>query len=208
MKRVTNGFASLGIAQFTQQLQLIVSRMTGNTNFTSLQTEVQALSTEAANFYALATKAASRDTGVILARDASREKVINMLHDLGMDVTAIAKGDVEILASSGFPYTQPKRTSPPMEKPAPPKLASGTNNGEIECKTFTQVGMKSVNYYITADSAAIATEGTSGWNVTSFNKTKYTFDSLVPGQRYHIKVGLVGVRGQEVISNAVSYIAQ
>jgi hypothetical protein len=50
---------------------------------------------------------------------------------VGMDVTAVAKGNVEILASSGFPYTQPKRTSPPMDEPAPPKVALGVNNGDI-----------------------------------------------------------------------------
>jgi hypothetical protein len=124
------------------------------------------------------------------------------------DVSAIAKGDEGILSSSGFPYTKPKQASPAMVKPEPPKVGLGINNGEIECKTSTQTGMKSVNYYITADSAAITKEGVSGWDITSYNKIKYTFSNLTPGQRYYIKVGLVGVRGQEVISDAVSYIAQ
>jgi hypothetical protein len=68
--------------------------------------------------------------------------------------------------------------------------------------------MKSVNYYITSDAAALTDTGTNTWTVTSYNKSKFTFTDLVPGQRYYIKIGLVGVRGQEVLSEAMPYIAQ
>lgn len=208
MKRVTNGFPQMSIPKFNHQLSVIITGMTNNANFNSLQGAVAALKAEADIYFALATKAAKRDQDVILARDASREKVTNMLHNLGMDVSAIAKGDVNILSSSGFPFTQPRQPSPPMVKPAPPTVSLGVNNGEIDCRTSTQPGMKSVNYYITSDATALAADSTKAWDVTSYNKTKFTFSSLTPGQRYFIKIGLVGVKGQEVISDPVSYIAQ
>jgi hypothetical protein len=113
-----------------------------------------------------------------------------------------------ILPSSGFRYTQPSKPTPPLTKPDVPKPASGVNTGEINCKTATQLGMKSVNYYITSDAAALTDTGTNTWTVTSYNKSKFTFTDLVPGQRYYIKIGLVGVRGQEVLSEAIPYIAQ
>jgi hypothetical protein len=84
----------------------------------------------------------------------------------------------------------------------------GVNNGGIDCKTATQPGMKSVNYYITADAAALSAKDNTEWTIVSYNKTRFTFIGLQAGQRYYIKVGLVGVRGQEVISDAISYIAQ
>ncbi len=208
MKRVTNGFAKLSLPEFSQTLTIIISSMTGNPHFTSLQTDVQAMTAEADIYFALAVKAAKRDKDVILARDASRARVIDLLHDLGMQVTAVAKSNAEILSSSGFPYSRHPQNSPAMVKPETPRVSLGVNNGEIECKTSTQSGMKSVNYYITSDSTLLASDSINAWNVTSYNKTKFTFNNLVPGQRYYIKVGLVGVRGQEVISDAASYIAQ
>jgi hypothetical protein len=208
MIRVTNGFPKLSLAEFTQKLNEITSSMNSNPNFTSLQGQVNALITEAANYQALVTKAASRDKEAIIGRDASREKVTELLHNLGWGVSAIANNDIAILSSSGFPYTQPQKPTPPMTKPGVPKLASGVHTGEINCKAATQMGMKSVNYYITTDTAALTDAGTNTWNVTSYNKSKFTFTNLVPGQRYYIRIGLVGVRGQEVVSDAISYIAQ
>lgn len=208
MDRVTNGYANLSIPAFSQLLDVIVANMSDNANFPDLQQEVQALKTDANNYQTLVTKAASRDKNVILARDAGREAIINRLHALGLGVSAVAKGNTEILASSGFPYTQPRKTTPPLQKPPVPTVGLGVNNGEIECKTATQPGYKSVNYYITADAAALTAKDNAGWTVVSYNKTRFTFTDLQPGQRYYIKVGLVGVRGQEVISDPVSYIAQ
>lgn len=208
MNRTTNGFVKMSIPTFSYYLGVIVKSMTGNTHFPNLQTAVQALRTAADDYQDLVAKADSRDRNLILARDASRAAITDTLHGLGLDVSAVAKGDAEILASSGFPYTQPRKASPPLEKPAVPALSQGVNNGEIDCKTAAQPGLRSVNYYLTADAAALTAKDGTGWTIVSHNKTKFTFTDLVQGQRYYIKVGLVGVRGQEAISDAATYIAQ
>jgi hypothetical protein len=208
MNRVTNGFSKMTTATFSQSVKSVVTRMTGNTNFPNQQTAVQALATEADRFYELAEKALDRSKLAILARDACRSKVTDMLHNLGFQVSSVAQGDVEVLASSGFPYTQPRKLSPPMVKPAPPVLSLGTNNGQLDCKVISQPGLKSVNYYITADESALKATDNAGWDIISYNKIKYTFSGLAAGQRYYVRVGLIGVRGQEVISDAVSYIPQ
>jgi hypothetical protein len=208
MIKVVNGFDRLSIAEFGQRLNNIIKCMNGNPNFTELQAAINALLAEATNFQALVLKALTRDKEAIIARDGSREKITTMLHNLGYSVTAVAQGNVEVLASSGFSYTQPQKPTPPLQKPGAPKLASGINGGEINCKATRQKGMRSVNYYITADASKLAAASSNGWDIKSYNKTKYTFSDLTPGQRYYIKVGLVGVRGQEVISEPISYIAQ
>jgi hypothetical protein len=208
MFRATNGFPKLSLAEFTKKLNEIISSMNGNQNFTSLQAQVNALITEADTYQASVIKAASRDKDAIIARDANREKVTELLHSLSWSVTAIANNNVAILSSSGFSYTQPKKPTAPMTKPAVPKLSSGVNSGEINCKTAAQAGMKSVNYYISTDAAALTDNGTDTWDVTTYNATKFTFTDLTPAQRYYIRIGLVGVRGQEVLSDAIPYIAQ
>jgi hypothetical protein len=208
MTRVTNGFAKLNLLQFRQALTVIAQSMNGNPHFTSLQPKIDILNAEAVNYDVLALKALSRDKAAVLARDSARKKITGMLHNIGYSVMAIASGDTEILDSSGFPYSQPPKPTPPMSKPANPKVASGVNSGQINCKTVSQPGLKSVNYYITSDPAVAAGETMSAWNVFSYNKVKFTFTNLIPGQRYYIRIGLVGVRGQEVLSEVISYIAQ
>jgi hypothetical protein len=208
MIKVVNGFDKLSLPEFSQRLNAIIKSMNSNPNFTELQTAINALITEATNYQALALKALGRDKEAIIARDASRQKITNLLHNLGYSVSAIADGNIEVLASSGFSYTQPKKPTPPLQKPGVPKLASGINGGEIDCKAASQKGMRSVNYYITSDATALTAATSNGWQIISYNKTKYTFSDLTPGQRYYIKIGLIGVRGQEVTSEPISYIAQ
>lgn len=208
MKRVTNGFDKLSIAEFSLKLNLIVTSMSGNVNFPTLQTAVQTLSTEADAYYPLVTLAEQLGTTAKANRDAAREKIIKMLHALGAMVTGVAEDNEAILSSSGFKFTQPARPTPLMKQPAPPVVSPGVNGGQIDCKTSRQNGMKSVNYYITTDEAALAAKDGSGWDVVSYNKTKYAFSGLTSGQRYYIKVGLIGVRGQEVLSDYATYIPQ
>jgi hypothetical protein len=208
MKRIINGFEKLSLADFRQKLDLIVTSMTGNAFFPTLQTDVQALATAATAYKVLATAAEGGDTQKIIERDAARKALTDALHSLGRHVTAVADDDVAKLASSGYSYTQERKATPDMSKPAPPKVELGVNNGEITCTTTRQEGMKSVNYYITTDSPDLTTGDGATWTINSSNKVKYTFSGLTAGQRYYIKVGLVGVRGQEVISDPVSYISQ
>ncbi len=208
MRKTTNGFARLGLAEFQQQLTLIVNNMTGSADFPNLQTEVLALAAKASALDDLVQKAAGGEKKFAIARDTARKEITNMLHALGADVDAVAKGDEEILIASGFPYMQDRKSSPDMVQPDPPKVSQGVNIGEIDCRTVGQLGMKSVNFYITTDATALTAGDSIKWDVASSNKIKYTFSGLTSGQRYYIKVGLVGVREQEVISTPVSYIPQ
>ena len=208
MRKTTNGYARLSLAEFQQQLTLIVNNMTGSADFPNLQTEVLALATKATAFDDLVQKAAGGEKKWGIARDTARKEITDMLHELGTDVDAVAKGNEEILIASGFPYMQDRKTTPDMVQPLPPKVSQGVNVGEIDCRTIGQPGMKSVNFYITTDATALTAGDTIKWDVASSNKIKYTFSGLISAQRYFIKVGLVGVREQEVISTPVSFIPQ
>jgi hypothetical protein len=203
MKRVTNGFAKMSGAEFTQLLNSIVYSMTDNPNFPELQEEVLALKSEATAYEKLDTNALNGGKDMIVARNASRTRLTESLHVLGMRVSAIANNNLQILASSGFRYTQTKQPTPSLVKPAPPKVTLGVSNGELVCKTKKQRGMKVINFLITD------TPGNdTSWQRITWYKTLYTFTKLTSGKRHYIKVSLFGVRGQEVTSEAVPFIPQ
>ena len=208
MKRITNGFEKLSLADFRRKADFIVKSMTGNAFFPAQQTDVQAITTDLIAYKDLDDAAADRGGQAVLKRDIARTALTDKLHLLGNDVTSVAKNNLEKLASSGFNYTQDRKNTPDISKPGTPLLELGVNNGEITCRTSKQPGVTGVNFYSTPDIAALtATDGT-GWQVISTNKVKLTLGGLVSGQRYYVKVGLVGVRGQEVFSDPVSYIPQ
>ncbi len=208
MKRTTNGFEKLTLPEFIHQVDGIISSMTSNVIFASVQTKVQEINTDDIAFADLVQKAGGRDRTAILNRDAARDALTSKLHQLGIAVDGIALGDTAILSASGFPYMQDRKTTADMEQPDTPKVLAGVNKGEIDCRTYSQPGMKSINYYISSDPAAANDGPDVAWTIISWNKVKYTFTGLTSGLRYYMKVGLVGVRGQEVISDVISYIPQ
>jgi len=209
MANTTNVYNKLSWDGFRQLLNLINVSMTGNSYFPTLQPQVGVLNTKAENYYVLDTKAKKRDMDILIARNAARVEITNLLRQIGLVVSSICNGNEEMLSSSGFPYTKAKQKSPPMQKPTAPKLSVGVNSGVINCKTVSQKGRQSTKFYITAaDTKTLEVGADANWDVVTSTRTKYTFADLVPGQRYFIKVGMVGVRGQEVVSDAISYISQ
>ncbi|MDQ6812331.1 MAG: hypothetical protein M3040_01125 [Bacteroidota bacterium] len=209
MKKTTNGFAKLTWADFRKQLDVIVKSMTGNPNFSTLQAQVTALAAAADAYYVLDTKAETRDKNVLVVRNLARIEITNMLHRLGFGVTAVSIGNEEMLSSSGFPFTQPPQKTVPLTQPNPPVLSAGANKGVIKVKAKRQKGTVSYNYYITpAPTGGNTLSASATWDVSSHNAGKFDFADLVSSQPYLIKVGLVGVRGQEVISDAISYTPQ
>jgi hypothetical protein len=208
MKRITFTFSRLNLAQFINLLHKVVTNMTDNPNFPTLQTQVNAFTTQVDTYITLAAKAEKRDQDAIIARDVQRRVMNSMLHDLGVEITAIAKGSEAILSSSGLPFSKTREVTPPMVQPATPVVSPAVNKGGINAKTKAQPGIKSANFYIAPLSAGLNADGSRPWQVYSHNKVKYTYTGLISGEAYIIQIGLVGVRGQEVISDPVTYIAQ
>ena len=203
MVRTTNGFNSLKLADFIQKNNLICGKMTGNKNFPNQQASVTELCADRDEFATLVTSATGGATVAILERDAKRASITLKLQVLGSEVSAVAKGDISILESSGFSFTKSKQPSPDIVQPDAPKVSLGINKGEILCTAKKQVGNERVMYMISTNP-----DIDNNWTSYSSSLSSYLFDKLVSGQRYYIKYALQGVRNQEVESDIVSYIPQ
>lgn len=203
MVRTTNGFARMNLADFTTMLINIAGKMNGNRNFPTLQEEVRELESKKNEYIILAEKATKGGQAEVYARDNCKSEIVVMLHKLGNDVTAVAAGNVTILASSGFSFTKPPTPTPPLVKPETPVLTAGVNNGEIICKTKKQRGVTNVSYMI----APVGTEPVN-WKVYSSPNSKYLFTKLQSGVKYQVKIQLIGVRNQVAESEVATYIPQ
>ena len=203
MYRVTNGFENQSLPDFSAKSGSIIAAMEGNTNFPLQQSLVDELKVEEQIFTPLMKKAMS-DGGkeVILARDASRVRMIDKLHRLGFDVTAVADGNQFMLQSSGFSYTTDKQPTPPLVAPEAPKVLLGTNKGELVVKAKKQKGVKAVTYFISPNAA----EG--NWQSYPSTTSKFVFTDLQHAHQYSVKYAPTGVRNQVVTSSVSTYVTQ
>ncbi|MDQ6812499.1 MAG: fibronectin type III domain-containing protein [Bacteroidota bacterium] len=203
MKTVTNGFSRMSEAVLDQQIAVIIRSITGNPLFAGLQKEIAAFNDKANAYKIICIKALNGGKDAIAARNALKVTVIQMLHEIGLLVSAIAMGDEMILAASGFPFTRTRQASPSLTLPPPPMVRAGVNNGELICKTEKQKGAKAITYMITD-----TPNDANSWKKVFWTKTTYTFTRLTGGTRYYIKVAILGARGQETISAPTCYIPQ
>lgn len=203
MVRTTNGYNSLSLALFSEALNVITGNMTGNANFPDQQTLVSTIVTEQGKFQQFIQKAASGTKVEIMFRDEKRSLITDLLHQLGNEVTAVANGATIMLESSGINFTQPRKPSAPLEKPEPPKVSPGINNGELVCVAKPQPGMKSIVFMLSNDPTV-----ETNWKIFTSSTSKFLFENLEGGKRYFFKYKLAGVRNQEVVSDVVSYIPQ
>ena len=177
--------------------------MLGNEHFPKRQEAVKALQTQQEEYLMLVANATGGGKEPIMLRDAKRSLVIDLLHRMGADVTADSNGDSIIVTTSGFPYTQAKKPTLPLVKPAPPKVKPGVNSGELQATGIRQNKNGAVMFLITD-----TPDSTFSWKPTPGTNIKVLFTGLESGKRYYVKYVLTGPNRQRVESDAVSYIPQ
>lgn len=198
--RAINGYDKMSLADFQVQLNNVVQNMEGNRYFPMLQQQVIVLKTEEETFKRLAAFAEDGGKTAILKRDESRFKVTELLKQLGADVTAICRNNVEMFASSGLKYTGEKKTTPPLVQPDPPKVKRGTPNGVIAVSTRRQLGISSIIFMI-------AEHPEGEWKQFAGSRASIKWENLTRGKMYYIKVQFAGVRNQRVESDYISVVA-
>ncbi|MFZ4703024.1 MAG: hypothetical protein ACOYMG_23510, partial [Candidatus Methylumidiphilus sp.] len=137
--RISTDFNRIKDAELLLKANAIVAAMTDNPNFPEpWPVQVPSLSTlrdAVASFQAAVQAALTRDTTKILLRDKAWENLVHLLLDLVPYVEMVAKGDVNILMSSGFDlckervHTGSTRTS--LEAPAGFTVKRSDRDGEL-----------------------------------------------------------------------------
>ena len=140
----------------------------------------------------------------IANKDVKKDQVITLLRSLGNMVAGIAKGDRQVLVSSGFPLVKDREPALPITKPAPPVLSTGINPGEVFSVGQADAAVVARVHLFAAEPITNDTK----WDSTITTNRKFTYANLESGKKYWFKQGVVGKRDQYVESDAVSYVAQ
>ena len=147
--------------------------------------------------------AATKNKVHIIEKNKLRKQLEHQLGRLAFYVMYMADDNVAILLSSGYNLTK-KPEGNQLAEPDAPVLTSRSNSGEI---TSMIRAVKGAKYYLFEITGGNLTED-SVWETHSCSRRKYTFTNLTPGQKYWVRVVVLGTGKQKVYSPTVSLWAQ
>ena len=139
----------------------------------------------------------------IAVKNTLRKQLEHQLGRLALYVMYVADDIEAILVSSGYNLTK-KRAGSSVGEPGSPTLRSGINSGEIVSVIRAVKGAKYYLFEITRGDLT----NESIWETHSCSRRKYTFTNLTPGQKYWVRIAVLGTGKQKLYSNPVSLWAQ
>ena len=210
--RISTDFNRIKDAELLLKANTIIATMTDNPNFPEpwpVQVpSLQVLRDAVAAFQTAVQDALTRDTTKILLRDKAWEYLIHQLLDLVPFVEMIAKGDVNILMSSGFDlckertHTGSTRTS--LEAPAGFTVKRSELEGELVAHVAKLQGAGSYELQI-AEGDPTNEENWHQYAIFT-NGSKMVITGLTPGHRVSVRVRGINAAGPGAWSDTVTLI--
>ncbi|MHB1178391.1 MAG: hypothetical protein ACYCZO_08675 [Daejeonella sp.] len=140
----------------------------------------------------------------IAIKNQAREDLITSMKQLALNIESITPGDRAKLISSGFEIAADGDGAPSLEAPQNFKLREGKNPGEII--SSVQGVPNAVSYMHEYTEDPIIPE--SRWISKVSSMREHTFKGLRSGLKVHVRVAVIGRKGQEVYSNTLTRIVQ
>ena len=204
MLAITNGFDDLSGPDLSTRTQQILEALTGNVHFANPTPALNVVEAKLAEFRTALSKAADGSRTDKALRDQKRAELVDLLHALGRYVLFTANDDRAVALSSGFRIAKEQQPAAPLPNPKNMQLAEGANPGELNAAVDRVEGAKAYLFNYAQDPLTTNIM----WYVQPETRRKTVLRNLESGKRYWVKVGVVGVRGQLLYSDAVSRIVQ
>ena len=177
--------------------------MTNNTHFLNLATMVADLAAAVTAYIKALEDAATKSTESIARKNRCLTIVLKLLSDLGLSINAAAKGDGEILGTTGYPLAKvPAPRS--IGNPGITFLKQGIASGILNALVKPDVPAPIYMFEITSTDPESSEEVV--WLSYASTISKYAFTGLVPGKKYWVRVVAVGKRGQRIVGPVSSAI--
>jgi hypothetical protein len=198
--KLNTGFSRITPVKFAAQVDLIITSLTGNTNFpepwpASVPTLAQ-LQTDLNSFQSAVNAIATKDRSQMVNRDATRQKLSDELTSIAYYLQSVAKGDATMLATTGFPARkEPQRTLTPAEMTPPAQLTveRGALSGQLIIRASRVDKAASYDVQIaTADPTLEASWSDAGSYATC---RRIELNGLTPGKVYSVRVRALGAAG-------------
>ena len=194
--KINNGFERLSDANLETKTNQIIADLT--VNFPTAPTLADLVAARDAFTAALAVSIEGSLVDKAIKNQCRRE-VINQHHIMIPHVLVASAGDRVMAVKSGYSIAKDPAPVPEVTPAQGIKIENGLNPGELQLSFNKVPGAKSYVYQCTPDPLTEA----SVWNMHVGTVRKYLFTGLETGKRYWVRVVAVGIKGQEVLSEAV-----
>ncbi len=185
-----NGWGDKILMSGTKQIQ---TAMTDNPEFPNPVPSMADYGLAVSDFIDKLGKAGSRDTTAIIAKNASRQTLIELTISLGNYAAMASNGVRESLLTTKLPLRKLPQTVV-LVKPGNFRCTNGINPGELQLKIDRIDGLVSFNFMYTkfpiVDGAA--------WETVTSSRSSCLITGLETGSRYAFRVAAIGTNGQMV----------
>ena len=200
---LSTNFVPYNDADFLAFARNVVFNMQNNPHFPDPVPPLDTISELVNQFSDSLTDAATKNIVDITLKNQLRKQLEHQLGRLALYVMYVADESDAILVSSGYNLTK-KPVGNKLETPQQPTLRSGLNSGDI---TGMIKAVKGAKYYLFEITSGALT-GDSVWEMHSCSRRKYTFTNLTPGQKYWVRIAVLGTGKQKAYSSPTSLWAQ
>ena len=192
-------FHSYTAAELVPVAQTVHDRMTENAVlFPNPPEAMPAFQTQIGDYSQKLANRASRSADDVLAFNLSRHDLEVSLHDLGVYVNLVAKGDGAIVEKSGFPFysTGAGSGQTPGAIPAAPTNVR-LRNGDLPRSIIIRFKADRANSFNVAQINIGDPNNEAGWTTAlQFSGGKATITNLTTGTTVWVRVATVGAGGK------------
>ena len=208
-----------------QDARHYVTEMTGNVNFTTPDPPLADITAKALALETAYEAAKAGNHAKVAETHALTKDLKHLLSFLSVYVNMIAKGDVQIILSSGMKASKDVEHSGVMPAPADVRLANGTNEGQVEARWNKVVNARSyeIDYYEAGATPPAQVAGQPTQTVAGINlgmnlenipwqhagtstSTKFEITGLSSGNRILVRISAVNTEGKGTWSDPATMV--
>lgn len=187
--------------EFQAKAGFIVNQLTGNAHYPepwAPQVSSLVQLNDALNNYRLNyTDGTVRDTVKTRARNAARETLEGMLHQLAPYLELVAQGNVTMLESTGYDLRRATVRSPvntdPLSAPSDFRVIRGRVSGTLEVHMARQTG--AVSYEVSISQGDGSPSGEWKHAVTAASGVRILLQGLQPGETFWVRARGIATKG-------------
>lgn len=203
--KIKTGLGSLTPVQLVTKAELIISNVDGNANFPTPDPTIAEVQAAVATCDEWIQKAAFRDQRAIARRTQAADALNEILRQMAAYVSFVAKGDGDIIRSSGFQTRKRAEPVGPISQPENLKAVRSDVNGEINLDWKAVANSRTYQVEMTTSDPALATASWSQIGLTS--RSRFTVDNLERGTMYWFRVMAVGSTSKSAYSDVALVMA-
>ena len=176
----------------------VIKGVTNNSNFPAPSPALDQVEAARVAYSDALAACNSGDHQLVADKNEKRKVLENLLHDLGMYVNQVGKGDEKVLLSSGFDMAKQAEPVGPLDAPENLQVHPGKSKGtvEVSCNRVAHASSYSIEYRNLT---------TPNGTATAFaTKPKVLITGLTSGNQYAFRVVAVGADPQRNWSDEVN----